>query len=75
MNYRPIFYIGTSEIGRNSQVFATHDEAFASAKARFNVWTQPTDFGVEQTDDPVTYTRKNNTDYNLQTGMLKGETT
>ncbi len=79
MNYRPIFYIGTSEIGRNSQVFATHDEAFASARDLFKVWTLTFSsaivLGVEQTDDPVTYTRKNNTDYNLQTGMLKGETT
>ena len=58
MNYRPIFYIGPSEIVRNGQVFATHNEAFASAKALFNSWTQPTDFGVEQTDDPVTYIRK-----------------
>jgi hypothetical protein len=75
MNYKPIWFLGHEEIGRNQQVFATYDEAFDSAKARFNVWTQPTDFGVEQTDDPVTYARKNNTDYNLQTGMLEGETT
>ena len=65
MNHRPIWYIGPEEIGRNAQVFATQDEAKASAKARFNVWTQPTDYGTEETDDPVTYVRKNNTDYSL----------
>ena len=65
MNHRPIWHIGPQEIGKNAQVFATQDEAKASAKARFNVWTQPTDYGSEQTDDPVTYVRKNNTDYSL----------
>ena len=71
MNYRPIWYIGPEEIGRNAQVFATQDEAKASAKARFNVWTQPTDFGVEETDERITYVRKNNTDYSL-TGLGEG---
>ena len=46
--------------------YLLHDEALASAKARFNVWTQPTDFGVEETKDRVTYVRKDNTDYNLK---------
>jgi len=75
MSFRPIWYLGPqeykasdreNEIGRNSQVFATRDEALASAKARFNDWTQPTDFGVEETEDRVTYVRKNNTDYSLE---------
>ena len=66
MSFRPIWYLGPTEIGRNQQVFATHDEALARAKARFNVWTQPTDFGVEETKDRVTYVRKDNTDYNLK---------
>ena len=46
MNHKPIWYLGPQEIGRNSQVFATKKEALNSAKARFNNWTQPTDFGV-----------------------------
>jgi len=75
MSFRPIWYLGPqeykssdreNEIGRNSQVFATRDEALASAKARFNDWTEPTDFGVEETEDRVTYVRKNNTDYSLE---------
>lgn len=65
MSYRPIWHLGPQEIGRNSQVFATHDEALSSAKARFNVWTVPTDFGVEETAERITYVRKNNTDYSL----------
>jgi hypothetical protein len=39
----------------NAQVFATHDEAEASAKHRFFNWTMPTDYGVDETDDPVNY--------------------
>jgi hypothetical protein len=66
MNHRPIWHLGPQEIGRNSQVFATQKEALDSAKARFNRWTQPTDFGVEETEDPVTYVRKENLDYSLK---------
>ena len=66
MNHKPIWYLGPQEIGRNSQVFATKKEALNSAKARFNNWTQPTDFGVEETEDPVTYVRKENLDYSLK---------
>ncbi len=65
MNYKPVWHIGPQEVGRNSQVFFTYEEAWDSAKARFNDWTIPTDFGVEQTTDPVNYVRKNNTDYQL----------
>ena len=66
MNYRPIWNLGPLEVGRNSQVFATDDEALASAKARFNDWTTPTDYGIEETNDPVTYVRKDNKDYSLK---------
>ena len=65
MNYKPVWHIGPQEVGRNSQVFFTYEEAWVSAKARFNDWTITTDFGVEQTTDPVNYVRKNNTDYQL----------
>ena len=62
MNYKPIWHIGPTEVGSNAQVFATHEEAFQSAKARFNDWTTPTDFGVETTSEPVNYVRINNQD-------------
>ena len=63
MNYRPIWTISDTEVGRNAQVFRTEQEALESAKARFNVWTVPTDFGVEATDEPVTYERRESVDY------------
>ena len=67
MNYRPIWTISDTEVGRNSQVFRTKKEALESAKARFNVWTIPTDFGVEPTDERVTYERIEGIDYAMQT--------
>ena len=66
MNYRPIWTISDTEVGRNSQVFRTEKEALESAKARFNVWTIPTDFGVEPTDERVTYERIEGIDYAIQ---------
>lgn len=39
----------------NAQRFATYEEARESAHARFMVWTQPMDFGVVETPDPVNY--------------------
>tara|TARA_R110000744_G_C19269683_1_gene552351 strand:+ start:317 stop:529 length:213 start_codon:yes stop_codon:yes gene_type:complete len=66
MSYKPVFYFGPKEICRNAQVFATHDEALASAEARFMVWMQPTGFGVEETKDRVNYVRKDHTDYSLK---------
>ena len=65
MNYKTVWHIGAQEVGRNSQVFFNYEEAWDSAKARCNDWTITTDFGVEQTTDPVNYVRKNNTDYQL----------
>ncbi len=67
MNYRPIWTISDTEVGRNAQVFATVEEAEESAKARFNVWTIPTDFGVETTEDEVTYERIEGVDHRLCT--------
>ena len=65
MNYRPTWTISEIEVGRNAQVFRTEQEALESAKARFNVWTVPTDFGVEPTDAPMTYERRKGVDYYL----------
>ena len=67
MNYRPIWTISDTEVGRNSQVFRTKKEALESAKARFNVWTMPIGFGVETTEDEVTYERIEGVDHRLCT--------
>ena len=71
MNYRPIWTISEIEVGRNAQVFRTEQEALESAKARFNVWTVPTDFGVEPTDAPVTDERRESVDYYLPNNQEK----
>tara|TARA_R110000765_G_scaffold207099_1_gene312156 strand:- start:2312 stop:2518 length:207 start_codon:yes stop_codon:yes gene_type:complete len=67
MNYRPIWTISEIEVGRNAQVFATVGEAEESAEARFYVWTVPTDFGTEPTEDEVTYERIEGVDHRLCT--------
>ena len=67
MNYRPIWTISDTEVGRNAQVFATVAEAEESAKDRFNVWTMPIGFGVETTEDEVTYERIEGVDHRLCT--------
>jgi hypothetical protein len=54
-SYRPVFTLPGGEKGGNGQRFATHEEAHASALARFMVWTTPTGFGVEESTDPVNY--------------------
>ena len=56
MNYKPGFKLrGEEKLCTNAQVFATHDEAKASAHSRFMVWTMPEDYGVVETEDPVNY--------------------
>jgi hypothetical protein len=57
LNFRPMFIFVSGERAGNAQVFATYKEAHDSAAARFMVWTQPEGFDVDETDDPVTYTR------------------
>ena len=54
MSYRPMFEVQGSWAG-NAQRFATYEEAEASAKARFMVWTMPTAWRVDESDDPVNY--------------------
>lgn len=57
MSYKPAFFFhGQTEPSLNGQAFATYDEAYASAQARFSVWTMPSDFGVVESDEPVNYT-------------------
>ena len=54
-SYAPIFVFASGERCGNAQRFATHAEARDSAHARFMVWTMPTGFDVEESDDPVNY--------------------
>jgi len=56
-NFKPVWILAKGERGTNSQVFATRQEANDSAAARFMVWTAPTGYDVDETDDPVTYFR------------------
>lgn len=56
MSYKPAFiFAGQAEPSTNGQAFATYQEAFASAEARFRAWTMPTDFAVITSDEPVNY--------------------
>lgn len=56
MSWKPAFkFRGQKELGTNGQVFATKDEALASAAARFTVWTMPEDFTAVESDEPVNY--------------------
>ena len=57
MSFKPAFYLKSegSKPCLNGQAFATRDEAFHSAAARFAVWTAPTNYDVVESDDPVNY--------------------
>jgi len=56
ISYKPMFLVSGQWCG-NAQRFATREEAEASAKARFAVWTMPTDCRAEPSDEPVNYRR------------------
>jgi hypothetical protein len=56
-NFKPVWILDKGERGTNSQVFSTRQEAHDSAAARFMVWTAPTGYDVDETDDAVTYVR------------------
>ena len=56
MSFRPMFsFSGQAEPSGNAQRFATEAEAKQSAAARFQVWTMPIGWSVEESDDPVNY--------------------
>jgi hypothetical protein len=55
MSYKPIFIFASGERCGNGQRFATATEARLSAAARFQRWTMPTGYDVEESDDPVNY--------------------
>jgi len=55
-SYRPMFIFDQqSKAVGNGERYATRAEAWYSATARFAVWTMPSDFTVETSDDPVNY--------------------
>lgn len=54
MNWKPAFsFRGQDKPSTNGEVYATKEEALASARQRFMVWTMPEDFTAVETDDPV----------------------
>jgi len=53
MSFKPEFLVSGSWCG-NAQRFATRKEAEESARARFAVWTVPTDHRASESSDPVT---------------------
>ena len=55
MSFKPMFQFGPNETKGNAQAFATYDEAAASAAARFMVWTMPTGFEVQESDERMNY--------------------
>lgn len=56
MNYRPtISTDGGKTFSKNGQVFATESEARYMAADIFSRWMLATDYGVEETTDPVNY--------------------
>jgi hypothetical protein len=54
MSFKPMFEVQGQWCG-NAQAFATREEAEASAKARFNVWTVPSGYRADESDEPVSY--------------------
>ena len=61
-SYKPIFIFIKGERQTNSQAFATYQEAWDSAEARFKRWTMPTGFDVEESTDTVNYQHKDGVD-------------
>ena len=56
MNYRPeISTDGGKSFSQNAQVFATREEAEASAKDLTSRWMLVTDWRVIESDQPVNY--------------------
>ena len=63
MSWKPVFQMPHDPVWYdNAQRFATRDEAYASAQARFSVWTAPAGFDAIESEDPVNYKRVEGTD-------------
>lgn len=56
-SYKPMFVFSDGKAYGNAQRFATYNEAYRSAQARFAVWTMPQDYLVEASDDAPNYVR------------------
>lgn len=56
MSFKPEFQTGSDpKWYSNAQAFETYDEAYASAAARYQVWTLATAFRAVESDEPVNY--------------------
>lgn len=55
-SFKPMFKVSGEWYG-NAQAFATEGEAECSARARFSVWTTPSDYRVDASEEPVNYAR------------------
>ena len=55
MSWKPTFTVDGKPGCKNGQAFATREEAMASAAARFMVWTMPSAYDAEESDEPVNY--------------------
>tara|TARA_R110002050_G_scaffold791_5_gene5550 strand:+ start:1200 stop:1412 length:213 start_codon:yes stop_codon:yes gene_type:complete len=62
ISYKPVFIFAKGETQRNSQAFATYQEAWDSAEARFQRWSMPTGYYVEESTDPVNFQYKDGVD-------------
>ncbi len=60
-SWKPEFLVQGSWCS-NAQRFATYQEAYDSAQARFMVWTMPEDCRAVESTDPVNYVRENGQD-------------
>ncbi len=52
MAFKPEFLVDGMRYG-NGERYDTHEEALASARARFSRWTVPTDYRAVECTDPV----------------------
>ena len=65
VSFKPVFLVGDKWCD-NSQRFATHAEAAASARALFARWTTPTDCAAHESGDPVNYVRVDGVDSHIE---------
>tara|TARA_R110000796_G_C14390558_1_gene416376 strand:- start:368 stop:586 length:219 start_codon:yes stop_codon:yes gene_type:complete len=55
MSFKPMFKFNRGDDQGNAQAFATYEEAEQSALDRFAVWTMPSGWFVQESDEPVNY--------------------
>ena len=64
-SFKPVFLFAGGERSSNNQRFASYEEAEASAMARWQVWTMPEGYDVEETNEPINYQRVDGIDSHL----------